>query len=329
METYTFVKVHICVIMDEKLDVYEKMTYVALCKFADRDGKCFPRLQLLSALVGCSRTKLRQSLKRLAELKYIKITARKRNDRQRSNIYTLCPLEDLPGVTTRPDEGHQMTQPGSPHGPITISNITRSKEEEPGELMGCSKNTSALEAQFSYIPDLIPEVKKQPPSTFSFKTFEKPKKTKTPEAAKANTNTFEGTPYGVLKDPPYDEILASFKRYFPNLKEPFLDDSIRRWMRFLCLARKEFYLLEEWERYFKVIKDSPFLMGDNAAGWVFDFQWLLHPHNIDRIKGGFFKEGGPVYDIFNLKVNADDLPEETCSYVRGLLGIMKKRKEAA
>ena len=329
MKTYSFVKVHTCVITDERLDVYEKMTYVALCKFADSDGKCFPRLKLLSAIVGCSRTRLRQSLKKLAELKYITITARKHNDKQRSNIYTLCPREDLTGVTTRPDAGHQMTQPGSPDGPITISNITRSKEEEPGELKGCAKNTPALEGQFSYIPDLIPEVKKQPPSSFSFKTYKKPEKTKTPEAAKANTKTFETARKGVLKDPPYDEILDSFKRYFPNLKEPFLDNSSRMWIRLLCLARNELYLLEGWERYFKAIKDSPFLMGDNAAGWVFDFRWLLNPHNMDRVKNGFFKKGGLVYDIFDSKVKADDLPEETRIYVLGLLGAMKKRKEAA
>jgi len=32
-----FVMVDFCVITDKNLDVFDKMTYVALCKFADRE----------------------------------------------------------------------------------------------------------------------------------------------------------------------------------------------------------------------------------------------------------------------------------------------------
>ncbi|MEG3066546.1 hypothetical protein [Acetomicrobium sp.] len=38
-----FVMVDFCVITDKNLDVFDKMTYVALCKFADREGKVLPQ----------------------------------------------------------------------------------------------------------------------------------------------------------------------------------------------------------------------------------------------------------------------------------------------
>ncbi len=50
-----FVMVDFCVIIDKNLDVFDKMTYVALCKFADREGKCFPSQNTL-AVVGCGRS---------------------------------------------------------------------------------------------------------------------------------------------------------------------------------------------------------------------------------------------------------------------------------
>ena len=58
-----FVKVHVKVITDERLAIYEKMAYVALCRFADREGKCFPGLDTLAHLAGCSRSRLHDALK--------------------------------------------------------------------------------------------------------------------------------------------------------------------------------------------------------------------------------------------------------------------------
>jgi hypothetical protein len=53
------------------IDIYEKMIYVALCRFVDAEGRCFPSLSTLAAAAGCSKRKASDAIAQLIEKKMI------------------------------------------------------------------------------------------------------------------------------------------------------------------------------------------------------------------------------------------------------------------
>jgi hypothetical protein len=85
--TYTIIENE--VLENVELDIYEKMTYVILCKFANKQSsKAFPSVKTLSTMVGASDRKVSQVLKSLVEKQYISIEFRN----QKTSIYTLLEL---------------------------------------------------------------------------------------------------------------------------------------------------------------------------------------------------------------------------------------------
>jgi DNA-binding Lrp family transcriptional regulator len=75
------------IIDDNELTVYEKMTYIVLCRFA-RDGECFPSYETIAKRVGCSRQKAINVVKTLCEKGLISKVQRKNDeDEYTSNIY--------------------------------------------------------------------------------------------------------------------------------------------------------------------------------------------------------------------------------------------------
>lgn len=94
-------------LIDFDLNTYDKLTYVMLCKYANvKTKECWPSYSTLQDLVGCSRAKVAQSLKRLEELGYI---TKKKTD-GKSNIYkinekrTSSPHELVKKETSSPGE---------------------------------------------------------------------------------------------------------------------------------------------------------------------------------------------------------------------------------
>lgn len=142
----TFTMVDDDLIEDTRLDVYEKMTYISLCKFANKEMQCYPSLNTLSELVGCSRRKLIQCLDRLIELGYIGKERRMKDGKEyASNLYTLYGKQpennkenpsltggashalggsapDAPGVV------HQSNNPSAPDAPELYSLNYNQKE---------------------------------------------------------------------------------------------------------------------------------------------------------------------------------------------------------
>lgn len=78
--------------------VYEKMVYVTLCKYADYYSKTsYPSIPTIAKQCLCSENTVRAALKKLVELKLIKVQPRKRVDGtgQTSNLYTLLEIPDF------------------------------------------------------------------------------------------------------------------------------------------------------------------------------------------------------------------------------------------
>lgn len=87
------------VIADKKLDVYDKTTYGAICKFADSgSGIAYPSYTTLQEMIPCSRGRLSKSIKNLIRAGYLEKKKRQstRNDGgHESNIYKVVDLSHI------------------------------------------------------------------------------------------------------------------------------------------------------------------------------------------------------------------------------------------
>jgi hypothetical protein len=135
-----------------------------------------------------------------------------------------------------------------------------------------------------------------------------------------------------MKHPPYEEVVESFKRHFPDQNPPTLDEANCMWMRVAALVHNELYTAQGWDDYFDGIAESPFLSGDNDVNWRPGVFWILLTKNIRKVKEGFFERGGTWEQIVEQRMKIADLTEEDQKYVRDLICNIKsniKSREAA
>ena len=98
----------------EDIEAYEKLLYMALARYADSNGKCFPGLDLLMRVSGIgSRRTLTKYLRSLQEKGLIEIKKRI----GKGNIYLLKNIPDRPGadlhVGAKVTRGKNDTTPGA------------------------------------------------------------------------------------------------------------------------------------------------------------------------------------------------------------------------
>jgi hypothetical protein len=114
-----FTMVENALIDSKELDVYEKLTYIVLCRFA-KDGQCFPSYQTIADKVGCGRKKAIDSVKKLLELGVVNKHCRKNEfDENTSNIYyiegfTLKIQGSVPEAPPLVFEKHHPSVPETP-----------------------------------------------------------------------------------------------------------------------------------------------------------------------------------------------------------------------
>ena len=78
------------------LDIYEKMTFIALKIFTDEKNCCFPSIKTLSKTMNISERKIKATLSQLEQKNIIMKKARTRQDGgQTSNLYTLFDFKEL------------------------------------------------------------------------------------------------------------------------------------------------------------------------------------------------------------------------------------------
>jgi len=122
-----------------KLDLptIEKLTYIALTRYADNNNKAWPKYETLARDVSCGRKRVIEAVKRLVECRLVEKHERK----NRTNIYLVYPPEyfcdplkisseeEAPGVAETPPlfPGVTVEHPaGSPGTPLEC------REETPG-----------------------------------------------------------------------------------------------------------------------------------------------------------------------------------------------------
>lgn len=83
-----------------------------------------------------------------------------------------------------------------------------------------------------------------------------------------------------------------------------------------------FQTIEEWREYFKTIKSTPHLCGDNPLGWVISFSWALKSGNAVKILDGSFQ--GKGQDKKPVKNNS---PDAAKNHFQNLLDANPYRKQ--
>ena len=122
-------------IFDVEVSAYAKLAYLALARFADGAGSCFPSVGTLARVMGCGRTRVKESLGELEQAGLVDVEPRTHN----SNLYILrCPSKHDPPVATRPPGRHATDHrsprdlPQSPRDhQLDLPNKTHGRREKP------------------------------------------------------------------------------------------------------------------------------------------------------------------------------------------------------
>lgn len=88
-----FSRVSNVVLDDETLSAYQKSIYAALCRFADRNGRCHPSLAAIAAKAGCARRSVVEGLRVLEERGYVVRESRRMGGCRMSNLYRVYDKE--------------------------------------------------------------------------------------------------------------------------------------------------------------------------------------------------------------------------------------------
>ncbi len=98
-----------------------------------------------------------------------------------------------------------------------------------------------------------------------------------------NTAEKKSSRHQQADDIPYDQIFDAYERVLPGKPRVRIRDDARRGaVRSLWRKDKKYQSVEFWERYFGVVRQSTFLMGQRT----FAFDWLMKPANFKKVAEG-------------------------------------------
>jgi len=110
---------------DPRLMSYEKIVYLALCRFSGRHGKCFPSRNTVASLARISLTQTKKSLGKLKATGYITRERRQGERGNDSNVYRLKAIEaraqSAPGGARHALGGAQSALGWGAPRPLTIT----------------------------------------------------------------------------------------------------------------------------------------------------------------------------------------------------------------
>lgn len=131
MEGFCFVPW--AVVDDTTLTPYDRAVYLALCRFSDRDGACFPSLSTIAARGNVSLAQVKRAISKLESRGFISRERRRGEHGNESTLYRLLPLDSrLSESQGRLSESRPLAQGELPlgSGRATKKNhITRTIEE--------------------------------------------------------------------------------------------------------------------------------------------------------------------------------------------------------
>ncbi len=234
----------------EDIGAYEKLIYMALSRFADSSGKCFPGLDLL--MKKCSignKSTLRKYLTSLEEKGLIKIIKRD----GKGNIYYLNNVEPEPKKepvpNSHPDQKCTHTQYEFGHTPST-------------DL------------------DTHPDQKCTPKETQEGNTIKKT------QLKRHNIVQKEQNDFALVCEEIKDkwiEIAQNLNLSGTKLK---INDKRKRAIKILLNEYKKEEIFEAMDK----IRISKFLQGNNKNNWQISFDWIINKSNILKALEGNYDD---------------------------------------
>ena len=234
----------------EDIGAYEKLIYMALARFADSSGKCFPGLDLL--MKKCSignKSTLRKYLIRLEEKGLIKIIKRdgKGNTYYLNNVEPEPKKEPVPN--SHPDQKCTHTQCEFGHTPST-------------DL------------------DTHPDQKCTPKETQEGNTIKKT------QLKRHNIVQKEQNDFALVCEEIKDkwiEIAQNLNLSGTKLK---INDKRKRAIKTLLNEYKKEEIFEAMDK----IRISKFLQGNNKNNWQISFDWIINKSNILKVLDGNYDD---------------------------------------
>jgi len=89
---------------------------------------------------------------------------------------------------------------------------------------------------------------------------------------------------------PYQEIVDLYHEILPELPRVVkISETRKKHLKARWLESEKTQSLEWWRDYFEIIKERPFLMGENDRNWQADFDFLITESKFLAILGGKYK----------------------------------------
>lgn len=96
--------------------------------------------------------------------------------------------------------------------------------------------------------------------------------------------------YIVPNGTPYQEIVNLYHEILPSLPQVVkLSDKRKTQLKARWYESEKTQCLSWWKEFFEMVKEIPFLMGENDRGWKADLEFLTRQEKFLKIIGGSYK----------------------------------------
>jgi DNA-binding MarR family transcriptional regulator len=110
----------------EDLTIYEKMLYIVIARYVDKEDKAFPSVPTIAEKGSMSERQVQMIINSLVKKGLIKKESRinKYNKSKTSNLYTLLPIKrNHYGKNNKKGVVHVMHHPGEHHTPPQVNDV--------------------------------------------------------------------------------------------------------------------------------------------------------------------------------------------------------------
>jgi hypothetical protein len=281
----------------DELSAYDKLVYAILCGHANRDGNAMLYVRTIAEEASCSERQAQRALSNLETRGLLVRKSQNRNGRQTFNIYEVygfdayIPGESPDGPAPEAESGDGPARAGSG---VTHSHWCMSVAPGQSDSHPRGDSQAGLNNVFEQPLFNSPEDNNSPLTPRRGGEGEKNFEPADPELQNQEHDTEGkignlGTKAASPEPGQYDAILTAFNETLPEL--PRAEKLTASRAKTLCRRIREYPArggLEWWERYFRGVRDCPWLMGKNPSGWKANFDWLIGESGMSKVVEGSF-----------------------------------------
>jgi hypothetical protein len=281
-----------------ELSAYDKLVYAILCGHANRDGNAMLYVKTIAEEASCSERQTQRALANLEARGLLIRRAQNRNGRQIFNIYEVYGFDAYVSGEPAPEAEAEIESTPGDSG-VTDSHRCMSDTPGPSDSHPWGDSQAGLNNVFE-----------QPLFNSSKKEHIPP----TPQRGEERRENFESENSKPQRREHDTARRAENLEPNPNDPEPNIHGSIlnayNETLQKLPAAEKltpsriktlDLRIMEDpvrsdpewWERYFRSVRDYPWLMGNNPYGWKANFDWLIAERGMLKVLEGGFARSSP------------------------------------